>query len=115
MSTLGNRLKRLRKEKRWTQSEVANKLGLKGHSTYSNWEYDRTQPDADMLARIAEVFSVSVDWLTGRTKNKDDIVKEGITDGELSIYRKKAIEAIHKMSEEEVNYFYDLMKRITKE
>lgn len=61
--TLGERLKELRNSRRWTLEEVAQKLQLKGHSTYSNWEYNRTQPDAEMLTRIARLYNVSVDYI----------------------------------------------------
>ena len=61
--SLGERLKNLRKSKKWTLKEVAKKLGLSGHSTYSNWEYDRTEPDLDMLKKIAELYDVEVSYL----------------------------------------------------
>jgi transcriptional regulator with XRE-family HTH domain len=70
--TLGQRLKRLRNNKRWTLKEAAEKLGLSGHSTYSNWEYGRTEPDLEMLKKIAELFDVDVQYLlTGNTSEYD--------------------------------------------
>lgn len=63
LSELGDRLKSLRGQRRWTLAEVANKLGLKGHSTYSNWEYGRTEPDSQMLAKLAEVYETSVEYI----------------------------------------------------
>jgi transcriptional regulator with XRE-family HTH domain len=69
--TLGKRLKKLRTQKRWTLGEVAEKLSLRGHSTYSNWEYDRTEPDTEMLGKLADLFGITVDQLLGsNTKNK---------------------------------------------
>ncbi|MFY0760238.1 helix-turn-helix transcriptional regulator [Metabacillus dongyingensis] len=61
--SLGERLKTLRKRNRWTLKEVAAKLKLSGHSTYSNWEYGRTEPDLDMLKNIAEMYEVTVEYL----------------------------------------------------
>jgi len=75
VSTLGSRLRKLRNSKRWTMEEVANKLGLKTHSTYSNWEYDRTQPDIEMLVKLADLFKVSVDYLLGK-QNEDFVYPE---------------------------------------
>lgn len=61
--TLGQRLKRLRKSKKWTLVEAAEKLQLKSHSTYSNWEYDRTEPDLDTLSKLADLYEVPVNYL----------------------------------------------------
>lgn len=68
--TLGGKLRKLRREKKWTLQEVADRLGLRGLSTYSNWEYDRTKPDPEMLARLAKVFSTDVDYLVGAKKEE---------------------------------------------
>lgn len=71
--TLGQRLKKLRNSKRWTLKEVADKLGLSGHSTYSNWEYERTEPDLEMLNRIAEIYDVDVKYLLTGNESKYDV------------------------------------------
>lgn len=76
MSTLGKRLKRLRNSKRWTLVEVSEKLGLRGHSTYSNWEYDRAQPDAEMLAKLAQLFGVTSDFLIGKDENNKTLPED---------------------------------------
>lgn len=72
--TLKDRLKKLRKEHKWTLKEVASKLGLSGHSTYSNWEYGRTEPDIEMLKMIAEMYGVTVEYLLSgeNDNNKED-------------------------------------------
>lgn len=72
--TLGERLKTLRKRNRWTLKEVAAKLKLSGHSTYSNWEYGRTEPDLDMLKNIAEMYEVTVEYLM--TGDNSSIVRD---------------------------------------
>jgi transcriptional regulator with XRE-family HTH domain len=69
---LNDILKKLRNEKRWTLKEVAEKLGLVGHSTYSNWEYGRTEPDLEMLKKIASIYDVDVKYLlTGSNQEID--------------------------------------------
>ncbi len=75
---LKEKLKYLRKKKGWTQGEVAEKLGLKGHSTYSNWEYGRTQPDHDTLVRLAELFDVTIDYLLDRTDHPNESLEEKV-------------------------------------
>ena len=63
-----NRLRELRKERNLTQAQVANALGIK-LSTYSHMENDGKRPSPDILQRIARLFLVSVDNLTGESEN----------------------------------------------
>lgn len=60
---LGNKLRELRKQRGWTLQYLANSLGLKGFSTYSNWEYGRSTPDLDILKKIADLYEVPLDYL----------------------------------------------------
>lgn len=65
MSTLGKRLRRLRRWKEMTQNDVGRALGI-SRDTYANWETDRTSPDPDTLLQLARLFNTSVDYLVGR-------------------------------------------------
>lgn len=57
-----NRIKSLRIEKNLTQSQLAKLCGV--HQTaVSQWEKDRTQPDADSLKILSEVLDVSIDTI----------------------------------------------------
>lgn len=47
-----------------SQVELAEKLNVTKQSIF-NWENDNIQPSVEMLAKIAKVFSVSVDYLLG--------------------------------------------------
>ena len=62
------RLLELRQEKGFTQREIAKELAI-SQGTYNNWENGRTQPSIEQLISLAELFSVSVDYLIG---NADD-------------------------------------------
>lgn len=65
MNTLGERIRELRTKKGLEQKELADILKVhKG--TISNWENDKRNPDNEMLSKIADFFSVSVDYLLGR-------------------------------------------------
>lgn len=60
--TLGDRLKAARERRGWTQTELANALGLS--STYvRRVEQEDILPRQSMLKRIAEVLSADVDLL----------------------------------------------------
>lgn len=63
MFTLGQRLRYERAKRGWTIEFVAYELGLKGQTTYSNWEHDSRRPDPEMLARLADLYEVTTDWL----------------------------------------------------
>ncbi|WP_141432999.1 helix-turn-helix domain-containing protein [Bacillus sp. 03113] len=107
--SLGLRLKSLRGKK--TQEEVSKVIGI-SRARYSHYENDRVEPDNDILNKMADYYGVTTDYLLGRTNEQNQTIKE--ESSIISEYRKKAIEEIHKMSEEDVNYFYDLIKRIKK-
>lgn len=62
MNGLEKRLKTLRKEKKLTQGQVADVLGLQ-RTTYTKYETGRSQPTLDTICRLAELFSVTVDEL----------------------------------------------------
>ncbi len=69
--TLSERLTTVRKMKRLTQSEVAEKLKV-SFQAVSLWERGETTPDVDKLVDIAAFYQVSIDWLlTG--KNEENV------------------------------------------
>lgn len=59
------RLLELRKSEHLTQKEMANKLGITQPS-YIRYENGTSEPTLETLARIADIFDVSVDYLLGR-------------------------------------------------
>lgn len=61
---LNENLKTLRKEKGFSQEELAIRLNVV-RQTISKWEKGLSVPDADMLQRIAEIFEVPVQTLLG--------------------------------------------------
>lgn len=105
MGTIGKRLRKLRKSKKWTLQHVADKLGLRGHSTYSNWEYDRTEPDGEMLLKLSEIFEVPVSYLLGEEKKSNSIdpvlmkIKELAEEKNLDLQDPDTIEMIKKVIE----------------
>lgn len=64
METFCKRIKELRIESGLTQKELAAKLQT-SNSAVCDWEKGRTQPDLQMLVRIAELFNVQTDYLLG--------------------------------------------------
>ncbi|MBQ8343034.1 MAG: helix-turn-helix transcriptional regulator [Clostridia bacterium] len=63
---LGERLKELREDRKLTQKQVAQLLGL--HSiTYLHYEKSQREPPLAVLANMAMLFDVSTDYLLGLT------------------------------------------------
>ncbi len=76
--SLGQRLARLRKQRGWTQKQIAERTGLI-QELVSNYETDKLRLNADMILRFAEVLEVSTDELlrgskaTGAAKKQPSI------------------------------------------
>jgi len=66
--SLGQRLARLRKERGWTQKQIAERTGLI-QELVSNYETDKLRLNADMILRFAEVYNVSADELLRGSKS----------------------------------------------
>lgn len=60
MVLFGKNIKKLRKENRYTQSELAILLGVT-KSTIASYENDSRQPSYEVLIKLADVFHVSID------------------------------------------------------
>ena len=60
--TLGERIRRLRHERDWSQTQLGQKLGVH-QKQISGYERDIHTPSTDVLIRIAELFDVSLDFL----------------------------------------------------
>ncbi|MCI9310766.1 MAG: helix-turn-helix transcriptional regulator [Lawsonibacter sp.] len=64
------RLKLLRKEQGLTQTQVADKLSVTLRN-YQRFEADGSTPNYVNLIKIADIFNVSLDYLTGRTDQRE--------------------------------------------
>ena len=69
---LGGKLRALRQKNGWTQKQMAEMLHI-NRSTYAYYETGATQPDLDMLCRIARLFDVSLDDLLGLMPSPPDM------------------------------------------
>ena len=63
---LGKVLKELRLERKVTQEQLGNTLGVK-KNTISQWESETNEPNSGMIIKLADYFDVSTDYLLGRT------------------------------------------------
>ena len=63
-------LKGLRKEKGWTQEELANKIN-KESSIISRYEKNLQSPTFDTVRAFSALFSVSMDYLSGMERQSN--------------------------------------------
>ncbi|GAB2022263.1 helix-turn-helix transcriptional regulator [Pseudolactococcus yaeyamensis] len=56
---VGSKIREYRKQKGWTQNELANKLGI-NKTTVSNYEVGFRTPRQKLLFKIADIFGVSI-------------------------------------------------------
>lgn len=74
--TIGQVIRRLRKERCMTQEEFADALGVTAQAV-SKWENDVGIPDVSQFVPIANLFNVSIDTLFSReNKTTDEQVRE---------------------------------------
>ena len=67
-----NRIKKLRIERKVTQRDIAEGIGVSPVSI-QRFEYGTVRPSLDTLIALADYFDVSLDYLVGRTDDKSPI------------------------------------------
>lgn len=61
-NTFMDRVESVLKERKWTQKEMAESLGLR-RPTLSDWKKNGAVPAGDIALKIAEYLNVSIVWL----------------------------------------------------
>ncbi len=97
---LSIRLKALRTQQRKTQQEMADLLGITRQG-YAKYENNLGEPDNSTLAKLADYFEVSTDYLLGRTDNpansqqeKDEAAFQAFAnDPELNVFYRELPES----------------------
>ncbi len=72
-----NNLKIARKNMKYTQEDLADKLGV-AKNTISQWERGTREPSIDTLKKLSEILDASIDYLLDNGS-----VKQGITNSSL--------------------------------
>ena len=85
ITMVGKNIKFFREKKNITQSELADKLCVTRQAV-SNWENGKTEPDIEMLNKIASVLEISIEELIYGFKRETKIINtknvtENITKG----------------------------------
>ncbi len=97
--SVGKTISTLRKEKGWTQADLAERIGLTDKAV-SKWESEGGLPDTTIFPTLAEIFGVSIDYLmtgpkeSSRSMNNTPIHNKNVFSEEEEI-QKKVAETIH--------------------
>jgi transcriptional regulator with XRE-family HTH domain len=99
--TIGQTIKKLRKERNFTQEELAEQLNVTFQAV-SKWENETGLPDISQVVPLASVFGVSTDVLFGTFgTNDDEEVKKILNDAYYSF---------EVNSKESIRRRYDIMQ-----
>jgi transcriptional regulator with XRE-family HTH domain len=79
MMTCGDKIAALREKRGLTQEDLAAKIGI-SRASLSHYEKNRRDPDYTTLAKFADFFHVSVDYLLGRTDDPLNIADHEVRD-----------------------------------
>lgn len=91
MNSLGDRIKELRKQKNWSQNELAQKAGV-SYAQLSRYEIKGSQPPAEVLNKLADALDTTVDYLINGDTNEK--AKSTLKDAEL-LQQFKAVEQMN--------------------
>lgn len=70
---IGDTIAKLRKEKGWTQNELAEKLQV-SDKAISKWESNKGDPSTEFLPVMAQLFGVTLDYLMTGKEQEEKIV-----------------------------------------
>ncbi|MBE6800118.1 MAG: helix-turn-helix transcriptional regulator [Ruminococcaceae bacterium] len=65
---IGSKLKNARNEAKFTQEEIAEKLGV-SRQTISNWENSKSYPDIISVIKLSDIYSITLDALLKEDEN----------------------------------------------
>ena len=102
-----NKISVLLREKKKTQKELCNHLGLK-QQAFTNWKSGNNDSYKKYLPQIADYFGVSVGYLLGEEEKE----KEPIVEDEFSESRKKLIDFASSVPEDKVDLILRVMQSI---
>lgn len=83
---IAERIKFLREQKSYTQTELAKKLGIT-RSSVNAWEMGISVPSTQYIVELSNIFSVSTDYLLG-VERTSSIDTNGLTEQDIEmVYR----------------------------
>ena len=80
---ISERIKELREEKAWTQTELAKILGVT-RSCVNAWEMGISVPSTQYVVELASLFHISTDFLLG-VEATASVSVEGLSDEDIQL------------------------------
>lgn len=106
MESVGERLKKIRKENNYTQDMLADKLKLEP-AAISKYETNRVPIPQEYIIKICDLFNISTDYLLGRT-DIPDMLNEPI---QIAASMKDGLD-ISDMDDDEKKFINDFIKMV---
>lgn len=101
---IANRLQQLRKEKGYSQEELAEKLGI-SRQAVSKWERAESSPDTDNLICLAKLYNISLDELLKTEDDLETVVDEQVKEDTVKDKKKSYVnigkDGIHVIDKDE--------------
>lgn len=106
--TIGERIKELREQKKWSQDELATKLGITQDSI-SLWEKNRRIPNTQYIISLSELFGISCDYILGY-ENEEGIKRFSFPQTpQLTIDEQKLLKVYRAMSPGKKKALFDML------
>ena len=107
--SIGKTIAELRKEKGWTQVELAEKLQVSDKAV-SKWEKDDSFPSIEFFPILAQLFGVSIDYLMTGKKDEPSISLDDMDSKKRMLYiiKQDDVEDYLKYGYEKETYFDDI-------
>lgn len=106
--TICERMRFLRKSKNWTMAQAAENLGI-SKSGYQKYEYGVREVGIEMLAKIANLYNVSADYLLGRESAPNPFE---LLDLQTEINEDKVVEEYMQLPKEWRKILLEIMKQL---
>ncbi|WP_251169146.1 helix-turn-helix domain-containing protein [Cytobacillus firmus] len=102
----GERLRKCRDKKGYTQKFVADKIGIK-NNTLSSYESGKRQPDYEILKKLSDLYEVTIDYiLTGnQSTNSPDEMWEEFLNPKTQVFFKDLMDAPEEKIEELIKFW----------
>ena len=96
---IGHIIAELRKQKRWTQSDLAEKLSVtKG--AVGMWETNKRYPTTEKLIQLSQYFNVTTDYILGLT-TENLVEKDDCSENKSSTLSFDGIQSYNNLTERE--------------
>lgn len=89
MLDLGQKVRKLRESRDWSQAELARRVGVT-KSAISTYELGIRTPSADVVRAFAKAFGVSADYLLGLAERRA-VEVEGLSERDEALIRELVV------------------------